>query len=163
MVTDRGTPRVRRQDLTGTIIKTTCAWLPKSRDKTCIYCKDYNTSPPEQVRLLGPCGNPLRYKRRSMPSGGGGTSERTGAWVSQPQTLVFSTQSIKHRSRVLRISAARIYINPFCLIIFGGSNPLKTTQFRSPNPQISPAAPGRTHKGGPHGSLVEEFILRQGG
>nr|BAD38552.1 hypothetical protein [Oryza sativa Japonica Group] len=32
----RGTPCVRQQDLTGPIIKTTCAWPPKSRDKTCI-------------------------------------------------------------------------------------------------------------------------------
>ncbi len=91
----------------------------------------------------------------------GGTTERTGAWVSQPQTLVFYTQSIKHRSRVLRFSAARTCINPFCLIVFGGWNPLKITQLRSPSPRISPAAPGRTHKGGPHGSLVEEFFLRQ--
>jgi hypothetical protein len=91
--------------------------------------------------------------------GGGGTSERTGAWVSQPQALVFYIQSIMHRSKVLRISAARTYINIFCLIVLEGPNPLKITQLRSPSPRISPAAPGRTHKGGPHGSLVEEFIL----
>ncbi len=50
---------------------------------------------------------------------GGGTSERTGAWVSQPQAPVFYIQSIMHRSRVLRFSVARTCINIFCLIVVG--------------------------------------------
>ncbi len=88
-----------------------------------------------------------------------GTSGRTGAWVSQPQALVFYIQSIMHRSMV-RFIAARTCTNLFCLIVLKGPNPLKITQLRSPNPRISPAAPSRTHKAGPHGSLVEVFILR---
>jgi hypothetical protein len=61
---------------------------------------------------------------------------------------------------VLCFIAAQTCINSFCPIVFEGPNPLNITHLCSPSPRISPAAPGRIKKGGPHGSLVEEFTFR---